>query len=206
MSNILNTAYAVTVDTLATENGVTIENGVLHVYNDKLKVHLHDEIHEIITSDTSIVVPKYGSFYSTQTQVPALETIYAITLNNTDADATSGVSIVDNSKITVDATGVYNVQFSAQLYRSTGGTSKQAIIWLRKNGVDIPATSTHVTMQANATYLVASWNFFVKLNAGQNVQLMIWQDDAIELLYDPANVTVPYPATPSVILTVEKVN
>ena len=44
MSNILNTAYAVTVDTLATENGVTIENGVLHVYNDKLKVHLHDEI------------------------------------------------------------------------------------------------------------------------------------------------------------------
>lgn len=206
MSNILNTAYAVTVDTLATENGVTIENGVLHVYNDKLKVHLHDEIHEIITSDTSIVTPKYGSFYSTQTQVPTLETIYAITLNNTDADATSGVSIVDNSKITVDATGVYNIQFSAQLYRSTGGTSKQAIIWLRKNGVDIPATSTHVTMQANATYLVASWNFFVKLNAGQNVQLMIWQDDAIELLYDPANVTVPYPATPSVILTVEKVN
>ena len=116
------------------------------------------------------------------------------------------MSIVDNSKITVDATGVYNIQFSAQLYRSTGGTSKQAIIWLRKNGVDIPATSTHVTMQANATYLVASWNFFVKLNAGQNVQLMIWQDDAIELLYDPANVTVPYPATPSVILTVEKVN
>ena len=206
MSNILNTAYAVTVDTLATENGVTIENGVLHVYNDRLKVHLHNEIHEIITSDTSIVVPKYGSFYSTQTQVPALETIYAITLNNTDADATSGVSIVDNSKITVDATGVYNIQFSAQLYRSTGGTSKQAIIWLRKNGVDIPATSTHVTMQANATYLVASWNFFVKLNAGQNVQLMIWQDDAIELLYDPANVTVPYPSTPSVILTVEKVN
>lgn len=206
MSNILNTAYAVTVDTLATENGVTIENGVLHVYNDKLKVHLHDEIHEIITSDTSIVTPKYGSFYSTQTQVPALETIYAITLNNTDADATSGVSIVDNSKITVDATGVYNVQFSAQLYRSTGGTSKQAIIWLRKNDVDIPATSTHVTMQANATYLVASWNFFVKLNAGQNVELMIWQDDAIEILYDPANVTVPYPATPSVILTVEKVN
>lgn len=206
MSNILNTAYAVTVDTLATENGVTIENGVLHVYNDKLKVHLHDEIHEIITSDTSIVVPKYGSFYSTQTQVPALETIYAITLNNTDADATSGVSIVDNSKITVDATGVYNIQFSAQLYRSTGGTSKQAIIWLRKNGVDIPATSTHVTMQANATYLVASWNFFVKLNAGQNVELMIWQDDAIQILYDPANVTVPYPSTPSVILTVEKVN
>ena len=206
MSNILNTAYAVTVDTLATENGVTIENGVLHVYNDKLKVHLHNEIHEIITSDTSIVVPKYGSFYSTQTQVPALETIYAITLNNTDADATSGVSIVDNSKITVDATGVYNIQFSAQLYRSTGGTSKQAIIWLRKNGVDIPATSTHVTMQANATYLVASWNFFVKLNAGQNVELMIWQDDAIQILYDQANVTVPYPATPSVILTVEKVN
>lgn len=109
MSNILNTAYAVTVDNLATENGVTIENGVLHVYNDKLKVHLHDEIHEIITSDTSIVTPKYGSFYSTQTQVPPLETIYAITLNNTDADATSGVSIVDNSKITVDATGVYNI-------------------------------------------------------------------------------------------------
>jgi len=95
------------------------------------------------------------------------------------------------------------------LFRSmeetTGGASKQVIIWMRKNGTDVAYTATHLAVQANAIYLVAAWNFFIKLTAGQYCELMWTQDDAIDLRYDPANTTVPYPATPSIILTVNEV-
>jgi hypothetical protein len=162
---------------------------------------------DLIASINSLVrIPRYGSFYSTQTQLPVIDTVTAITYNNTDTDATYGVSIVDNSKITVDIEGVYNIQFSAQLNRLSGGVSRQAIIWLRKNGVDVPSTSTHVTMQANADFLVAAWNFYIKLEADSYAQLMIVQNDAIELIYEVAHTSPNYPAVPSVILTIEKIN
>ena len=46
--NIKNSAYRVQVDLLNTESGVAIEQGTLHVINNKLKVHLDGEIKELI--------------------------------------------------------------------------------------------------------------------------------------------------------------
>ena len=42
--NTLNTAYSVKVDTLETESGISIEDGTLHLYNGKLKLHSGGEI------------------------------------------------------------------------------------------------------------------------------------------------------------------
>lgn len=151
-----------------------------------------------------------GSFYDTTTQTCTSGGIEAMRFNSVDSDATSGVSIVNNgsghpTRITVSKDGVYNIMFSAQLQRESGGASKQVVIWLRKNGVDVANTSTHVAVQANAIFLVAAWNFFVQLDAGEYCELMWTQDDAIDLRYEAANVVVPYPATPSIILTVNEV-
>ena len=151
-----------------------------------------------------------GSFYDTTTQTVTSGGIAAMKFNTTDDHCTSGVSIANNgsgqpTRITVSKTGVYNIMFSAQLYRNSGGTSKQAVIWLRKNGVDMADTSTHIAVQANAVYLVAAWNFFVQLNTGQYCEIMWTQNDDISINYEAANTTVPYPATPSIILTVNEV-
>ena len=205
MANTINTAYAVQVDTLESESNISIEDGVLHVYDNKLKVHLNGAIQEITLGSTTVNARKYGSFFSTQTQSPVISTVTAITLNGTDANSTSGVSIVNNSRIKVDTVGVYNVQFSAQLYRVQGGVTKQAIIWLRKNGTNVPDSATHVTMQANSDFLVAGWNFFISLAANDYVELMIHQDDAIQLIAEAADGVKGIPSVPSVILTVDKV-
>jgi len=205
MANTINTAYAVQVDTLEAESNISVENGVLHVYDNKLKVHLNGAIQEVTIGSTTVNARKYGSFFSTQTQSPVISTVTAITLNGTDATSTSGVSIVNNSRIKVDTVGVYNVQFSAQLYRVQGGSTKQAIIWLRKNGTNVPDSATHVTMQANSDFLVAGWNFFISLAANDYVELMIHQDDAIQLIAEAADLVHGYPSVPSVILTVDKV-
>jgi hypothetical protein len=149
----------------------------------------------------------YGSFYDTTTQTVASGQVKAIELNTTDIS--SGVIIANNllarpTRITVNTTGVYNIQFSAQLNRLTGGNTKQIDIWLRVNELNVPWSTTGLNVQANANKLVAAWNFFVNLTATQYVELMWTQNDAIDILTSPA--TVDYPDTPSVILTINKVN
>lgn len=156
------------------------------------------------------ITPYYGSFYDTTTQTVASGGVAAMKFNNVDSSATSGFSITTGtlggpSRITAANTGVYNLQFSAQLNRTTGGTAKQIDIWIRKNNIDIADTNTGITMQANDGKIVAAWNFFVQINAGQYVEIMWSQNDDIEILYDGPNVTVPYPATPSVIATINRI-
>lgn len=200
MPTILNTAYNVQTDILESESNISVENGTLHVYNDKLKVHLQNEIREIATSNTI----KNGSFLDLTTQTVTSGAIAAVKLGTTIFS--NGVSISNNSRINVDYAGIYNLQFSMQLRRTTGGGAKQTIIWIRVNGVDVPNSATHVTFQSSSDYLVPAWNFFIDMTAGQYVELMWTQDDAIVLTYEAADTIVPHPAVPSVILTMNKIN
>lgn len=156
------------------------------------------------------VYADYASFYSTQTQATSpSDPPTAWTYNNTDI-ASAAITIVNDglgnpNRITFANTGVYNIQFSAQLEK-TGGTDHQASIWYRKNGSDIANSNTHVTMKANANYVAISWNFFVSVTAGQYIEIMWVQNGNITLKYEPADVVVPHPATPSIILTVNRVS
>ena len=164
------------------------------------------------TGKTIVTIPGmnpavFGSFYDKTTQSTALGVVKAIELNTTDIS--NGVSIANNTlsrptRITVNTTGVYNLQFSAQLNRTSGGNTKQIDFWLRKNELDQSWTNTSLNVQANANKLVAAWNFFISLNAGQYVELMWTQDDAIDILAQAAGVN--FPETPSVIVTMNKIN
>lgn len=200
MATILNTAYNVQTDILESESNISVENGTLHVYNDKLKVHLQNEIREIVTTNTI----KNGSFLDLTSQSVDIGAIAAVKLGTTIFS--DGVTVSNNSRINVDYAGIYNLQFSMQLRRTSGGGAKQVIIWIRVNGIDVPNSATHVTFQSSSDYLIPAWNFFVDMTAGQYVELMWTQDDAIILTYEAANTIVPYPAVPSVILTMNKIN
>jgi hypothetical protein len=151
---------------------------------------------------------KFGSFFSTITQsAVTINTPKAMTFNT--EYFSSGVSVISNSQITVDTDGIYNLQFSAQLDRiSTSGVDK-VDIWFRKQGIDIPNTNTAVTISgsANQAKVVASWNIYIQLNAGQYVELMYSVTDLqVKLVAEAENLIVPYPATPSIIVTIDKIN
>lgn len=164
-----------------------------------------------VDSTTYATALYYGSFYDTTTQTAAAaNTAYAVKLNSTVSTATSGFSILtdglgDKTIIKAANAGVYNIQFSAQLRRGSGGTSETVDFWLKKNGVNVPYTNTSVSVQANAGLLVAAWNFFIQMDAGAEAQLM-WATTttAIDMPYAPSSVI--HPETPSVILTVNKVS
>ena len=54
MGNVLNTAYKVVADVIESEENINIEQGTLHVIDDKLKVHLDGEIKEVSTKSYKV--------------------------------------------------------------------------------------------------------------------------------------------------------
>jgi hypothetical protein len=164
-----------------------------------------------VDSNTYATSLYYGSFFDTTNQTAAaINTAYPVKLNGVFGSATNGVSVIldafSNKTIIKTANaGVYNIAFSAQLRRGSGGSSETVDFWLRKNGVNVVYTNTSVSVQANAGLLVAAWNFFIQMDAGAEAQLM-WAttSTAIDMAY--AGATALHPETPSVILTVNKVS
>jgi hypothetical protein len=148
----------------------------------------------------------WGAFWSTQTQLNIdLSTPKAMTLNNTDPDS-NGVSIVANSQITFSNAGVYNIQFSAQIQDTTsgGGGSQIIEIWFSKNGSPIPDSNTSLTTDNQNSYVVAAWNFMLKLNAGDYVEIFWYSTDTGIQLSAVSPVTTG-PDIPSVIVTAQQV-
>lgn len=142
----------------------------------------------------------YGSFYDTTTQTAAaINTAYAMTFNTTDLSL--GVTIGSpTSRVYVDTGGTYNIQFSAQLDKTTSPVGL-IYIWLRINGADVTYSATQIRIQGNNAEAVAAWNFLAHLNSGDYFELM-WSvdDNAIRIVSSGA--AAPVPGIPSVILTV----
>ena len=144
--------------------------------------------------------PAYGSFYDTTTQTAAaINTAYAMTFNTTDL--TFGVTIgTPTSRVYVDTQGVYNIQFSAQLDKTTAPVGL-IYIWLRVNGTDVANSATQIRIQGNNAETVAAWNFLANLKAGDYFELM-WSVDDITVQIVASGAVAPVPAIPSIILTV----
>jgi hypothetical protein len=116
----------------------------------------------------------------------------------------NGVSVVSGSRVTIANAGVYNLQFSTQLYRSSGGHSVTTYFWFRVNGVNVTNSNTAVTTNANNGYTVASWNYVDVYNAGDYVEL-IWMPDGDNVSLQYLNNPLGSPSIPSVILTITQV-
>jgi hypothetical protein len=142
----------------------------------------------------------YGTFYDTTTQTAAaINTAYALTFNSTNLS--NGVYIGSpTSRVYVAQNGVYNMQFSAQLDNTSGG-SHLIFIWLRINGTNVANSAGQVRLKGTDDELVTSWNYVEQLRAGDYVELMWSVDDtSVQVLAQAA--AAPVPAIPSVILTV----
>jgi len=149
----------------------------------------------------------YGAFQDTTSQTAAsINTAYAVKFNTTDLS--NGVTVVNDgssnpTRVTLANTGVYNIQFSLQMEKTGGSGNMVADIWIRKNGVDVPSTTGKIVLtgSANASPVVAAWNYVLNLVAGDYVQLM-WSTSNTNVEIVAAGPTAPHPAIPSSILTV----
>ena len=96
--------------------------------------------------------------------------------------------------------------FSAQLDKTDSGQD-DVDIWLSNASGPMSWTNTKIDVNNNNGKVVAAWNFFVTVTAGQYVELNWYSADAAMRVYAQAPDTNPVrPDIPSVILTVNQVN
>lgn len=150
------------------------------------------------------LIPFYGSFYSNQNQTNASGTAVNNMTFNMTAEA-NGVSVVSGSLVQVANSGVYNVQFSAQIQK-TNASSEDIQIWLAKNSVNVPDSNTSLTIQGSNNRIVAAWNWVLTLDRNEHVNLRWHSTDTTMYLLASGAANLPTrPAIPSVILTVNRV-
>lgn len=151
----------------------------------------------------------YGAFQDSTDQTAASTTAaYAITLNTTDYAV--GVSVVSSSQITVRSAGVYNIQFSIQ-FANANVAIQDVDVWFRKNGTDVAGSNSKFSVPnshgGTDGHLIAALNFYIQLAAGDYVQLM-WSTTSTDVSIEqiPTQTSPTRPSTPSVIVTINKVD
>jgi hypothetical protein len=149
-----------------------------------------------------------GSFFDVTSQTSPTAGTARPMIFGSDAIVGFGVSVtndtaVQKTQIVVTERGYYNVQFAAQVRNSTTDTTID--VWFRRNGTDIANSNKAVTIPNNH-FDIISWNYFVLLDTTDVLQIMWAHDNGAhppQLSYQAA--TAPHPATPSTILTVNRV-
>jgi len=151
----------------------------------------------------------FGAFQDSTDQVAAnTTTAYAVQFGTTDYS--NGVSVASGSRITVKSPGVYNFQFSIQ-FVNTNSQIEDVDIWFRKNGTDIANSNSKYSVPNKHGsidgHLIGALNFYVELVADDYIEIM-WATTNVALSIQqlPAQTTPTRPATPSAIVTVNKVD
>jgi hypothetical protein len=150
----------------------------------------------------------YGGFSDSTDQTGNISAGTVITFNT--IDVADGVSLVDNSKITVPNAGKYNLQFSIQ-FKNTNNAQDDATVWLKINGSDLANSATQYTIPARKSasifgYGVASLTFLLDLNANDYVQIFwVPTNVLVSIEHLPASVSPAYPAIPSIIASMIQV-
>ena len=180
-------------------------DGTVTVYTPTANTHAATKLYvDTVAGAGSFNQGFWGSFYDTTTQIATTaNTAYAMTLNSYDP-LNNGVTVVSGSRITIANAGVYNLQFSAQLDKTTNGTHKTNI-WLRKNGTDVASSDGETTLGKDEK-LIATWNYVFVAAANDYYELMWSTEDAgLRILAQAATTSPVRPEIPSLILTVTQV-
>lgn len=153
----------------------------------------------------------YGAFSSSQTQTTTTNTAKALTFNTTDFAA--GFSVVSNSRITPEYTGLYNLQFSIQA-QSLSTANEDIYIWLKQYTAststlaDITGSTGKIGLlqrkgPANPNSGIYGWNYYVSMVVGDYLEIY-WSTTNgtdITIPYYAASGTPTKPSTQSVVAT-----
>lgn len=151
----------------------------------------------------------YGAFQdNTDQSIVSVTAAYPMTFNTTDYS--EGISVASGSRLTVDYSGLYNLQFSSQ-FSNADSQIQDVSVWFRKNGVDIPGSNGEFSISnrhgTTDGGLIAAFNIFIPLQKNDYVEIMWRASNTLVVMQHIAAQTSPTrPVTPSVIATLQHVS
>ncbi len=154
------------------------------------------------------IVPLYLSADDHQTQNALVNTATAMEFDH--VIESQGITIEDNVRVVFGQSGLYNIQFSAQLHNSDS-QDHDVSIWLARDGTAEPDSCTDITVPSKHGSFngaaAAAWNFFYRAKKGEYFRLM-WSTNSSQVYIAglPERTAPVRPSTPSIILTVNRVS
>ena len=128
-----------------------------------------------------------------------------ITFNS--EDIISGITLVNNSQITVPRPGVYSAGISMQFDKDSTLSLEPIFVWTRVNGIDVPNSAGEFRILNNNSELLPYIPYTYELNAGDYIEFVFASsDDSVVLLYIPESDS-PYvrPSSPSITLEIKQI-
>jgi hypothetical protein len=155
-----------------------------------------------------LLAPTYGAFGSTTTQpVTAANTTTFVNFNYVYSANNVSIGSGTTTRVYINDTGVFDIQFSTQISLSSGNQPKPIDMWFVVDGVSVPNSNTRQTITGKDQETVLTVNLVQPFVSGQYIQLAYSSPDANIQLGTFTGLTGPTrPDIPSVILTVEPIS
>ena len=144
----------------------------------------------------------WASYYSSANQTNAgISSVNQITYDS--SVGSYGISVFSNSRMTVANSGVYNIQFIANIDKTNVGAD-QIDFWLMKNNSNVAYSNSRIYIPTNGATTVASLNFIQSLNANDYLEIA-WASSDIDMFLYTESVPVgsTRPAIPSASMTMQ---
>jgi hypothetical protein len=171
----------------------------------------------------------YASYLSTTPQTISLShPTKRVPITFSHIDSEKGIKLVDNSKITFEYAGRYNLQYSIQ-WENRENKINESVVWLEyvsetyPSGIYYPNSATYVSIPnshgGGYGKTVTSVNFFGQAEVGGYVRLW-WATSAPQLVYIQTiisdevgfpplilspNPPPPIPDAPGIIVTIDQI-
>jgi len=146
----------------------------------------------------------YG-FFSNGTQTnPVANTLNIVTFSITGP--ANGVNIVSGTNLTVQNAGVYNTVFTANVAKTSGGTSSVSI-WLRLNGVNVVGSRQELELTNTLATTFVTGNFTLTIPTNGYLQVA-WSssDTTVALTALPAAINPIRPTGDSIKITLTRIS
>jgi hypothetical protein len=140
-----------------------------------------------------------GAFYSTGSFNQAANVSGAFVFD-TSENVPDGVTY-SGSRIYVDKTATYNIQFSTQI--DNGSSSADVAVWLKKDGVNVADTATVLTVPSNHKDVLAL-NLWDAANSGSYYELA-YQSTTNNTSFATIPASGNIPRSPGIILTINQI-
>ena len=153
----------------------------------------------------------YGQYGSLETQTGSANTEYSMKFE-TQYNGVEGIHITNNgsgfpTRLTVENTGLYNIQFSAQLHTNVTEACDFSV-WFAMTGSNMADSNTDFSVEkvTGGGFSTAALNFLTPITAGDYIELY-WSNTTGngQLQYKAPQSNPNRPATPSVIITITQI-
>ena len=155
------------------------------------------------------LIPSYyplGVFYSTETQSVSAPLVTRI-VNYNNTDISNGVYLDTSSNIKIIQPGTYRIFSTLQVDSDSNSTS--VYYWLKLDGNNVPNTASYVNIKNAREKVIGAMEWIIALNPTNYFQIAVQADKVGGgIFYIPPGGTNAnsYPASPSIITSVQRIN